>query len=596
MGQSASSIPAGRTRPLAPGARSADGAAPSSVAMRGADAPTPALVRTASYETERRRVARAAAVIVVAMVGFVWWRAWVADDAFITFRHVVNCRAGYGPVFNVGERVQGFTHPLWFLVLLAGSFVADVFTVAVVAGLLVTAAIVVILAVWLRDRPFGLTRLVFVAAVLASCHVFVEYQTSGLETSLTDALVVALFALLLRRTETGGPAPLFWAAMFCSLLVVNRPDHVVLTAPLWIWLVVVATRRGGRRGALPLAAAILPALAWYGFATIYYGTPLPNTAYAKLALTWRSGAYKGSLYALDFLRSQWLHAGFMLLVLVGGAVVLVRDAWRRRPGAGVPLLLLTCLWLNVAYITLSGGDFMRARWFISTFVGTAMLAGYLASRWPTVGEFRRPVFAAVIAMAACAPLATYDPWPRFAAVRDSSDIADEYALFRVDWSVNRFRVPATPRQPTVAAWVRLGEQARRYADAYGPIAIQFGALGHMAYHAGPKVTVVDYHALTDAFIARLPGDPWSRVGHVWREIPRAYLEQRGVIDLLPNWQDRLERLDPTLAADARAMAQRARWDDPQAAVLNDLVRTMTTGPVWSWSRLRLIPRYTALRR
>jgi arabinofuranosyltransferase len=48
--------------------------------------------------------------------------SWVTDDAFITFRYVINFVSGDGPVFNIGERVQGFTHPLWFMLLSLGGF------------------------------------------------------------------------------------------------------------------------------------------------------------------------------------------------------------------------------------------------------------------------------------------------------------------------------------------------------------------------------------------------------------------------------------------------------------------------------------------
>ncbi len=43
--------------------------------------------------------------------------AWVSDDALITARVMENFVHGYGPVFNVDERVQVYTHPLWFLLL-----------------------------------------------------------------------------------------------------------------------------------------------------------------------------------------------------------------------------------------------------------------------------------------------------------------------------------------------------------------------------------------------------------------------------------------------------------------------------------------------
>jgi len=39
--------------------------------------------------------------------------AWLCDDAFITFRTADNFIHGYGLTWNVAERVQTYTHPLW---------------------------------------------------------------------------------------------------------------------------------------------------------------------------------------------------------------------------------------------------------------------------------------------------------------------------------------------------------------------------------------------------------------------------------------------------------------------------------------------------
>ena len=66
----------------------------------------------------RRRPYLAAAVF-ASLAAMALARAWITDDAFITFRVVEQLLAGHGPVYNVGERVQVFTHPLWFLVLAA---------------------------------------------------------------------------------------------------------------------------------------------------------------------------------------------------------------------------------------------------------------------------------------------------------------------------------------------------------------------------------------------------------------------------------------------------------------------------------------------
>src|SRR4051812_5661024 len=42
---------------------------------------------------------------------------WVAEDAYITLRTVDNFVHGFGLRWNVAERVQAYTHPLWMLLL-----------------------------------------------------------------------------------------------------------------------------------------------------------------------------------------------------------------------------------------------------------------------------------------------------------------------------------------------------------------------------------------------------------------------------------------------------------------------------------------------
>ena len=50
--------------------------------------------------------------LAITLVG-AWSYRWVQEDAFIDFRVVGNLLAGYGPVFNVGERVEVYSDPLW---------------------------------------------------------------------------------------------------------------------------------------------------------------------------------------------------------------------------------------------------------------------------------------------------------------------------------------------------------------------------------------------------------------------------------------------------------------------------------------------------
>lgn len=46
---------------------------------------------------------------------FIMFHAHINEDAFITFRVVDNFIHGYGLRWNIDERVQVYTHPLWML-------------------------------------------------------------------------------------------------------------------------------------------------------------------------------------------------------------------------------------------------------------------------------------------------------------------------------------------------------------------------------------------------------------------------------------------------------------------------------------------------
>src|ERR1041385_1335683 len=48
---------------------------------------------------------------------------WISDDAFITMRYVKNFLDGNGLVYNIGERVEGYTHFLWLMLLSAAGAV-----------------------------------------------------------------------------------------------------------------------------------------------------------------------------------------------------------------------------------------------------------------------------------------------------------------------------------------------------------------------------------------------------------------------------------------------------------------------------------------
>ena len=46
--------------------------------------------------------------------------SFLLDDAFISFRYARNLADGYGLVWNIGERVEGYTNFLWVCLMAAG--------------------------------------------------------------------------------------------------------------------------------------------------------------------------------------------------------------------------------------------------------------------------------------------------------------------------------------------------------------------------------------------------------------------------------------------------------------------------------------------
>ena len=59
-------------------------------------------------------------LLTLVAVGILWAKtAWLSEDSYITFRVADNFLEGYGLRWNVAERVQAYTHPLWLMLFVA---------------------------------------------------------------------------------------------------------------------------------------------------------------------------------------------------------------------------------------------------------------------------------------------------------------------------------------------------------------------------------------------------------------------------------------------------------------------------------------------
>lgn len=426
--------------------------------------------------------------------------AWVADDAFITLRVVDNTLHGFGPRWNVAERVQVYTHPLWFLVLtLAAAVVRQPFYAALFASLLVSLATVGLVIRRIAARDLWIASGLVGALTLSSA--FVDFSTSGLENPLTH-LLLALFVLVAIDEEAWSDRRLACASCLAGLLAANRMDAVLLVAPL---IGYVLWRRRSVRSVAIVAAGFAPLAAWEIFALVYYGSPWPNAAPAKLGtgVPMSEMLGQGALYLADAVRHDPISPA---LVVCGLAA-----AWAVRRPAFTALAF--GLFVYVLYVARIGGDFMAGR-----FLTAPVLLGAILFAWSLLRAGRRARVAAGVGMllvGGIGRLQALTPNP----IR-AHGIADE----------RRYYFASSGLFNGAPGWTRPSPSNRHVNAgcdlARNRVSLTTGAaVGFLGYYAGPSVHIVDAYAIADPFLARLPAarnDNW-RIGHFRRSMPAGYL-------------------------------------------------------------------------
>ena len=472
-------------------------------------------------------------------VGLIIRNAWLSDDAYITFRTVDNVVHGYGPTWNIAERVQTYTHPLWMGLLTAfyGATREIYFT-----SLLLSIAIS-IAAVWVLVRRPAPARSVLALVIFCCSKAFVDYATSGLENALTH-LVLAGFLLLYLRGEST-PRQLFWLALLASLGMLNRLDTALLFAPALAWALV---RCRSLRAVGLVALGLVPLLLWELFSLFYYGMLFPNTAYAKLnaGLITQGELLREGLYYLQ----NSLRVDPVTLVAIGMAAVLpfaARD-WKKLP-------IVAGILLYLAYTVKVGGDFMSGRFLTAPLLAAVTVLAH--SDWPPT-RYVWGLVGVVMALGLSAPYAPLRAGGAESADRDpriwvrGRSITDERANY----------------YPNTGLWLALTQgrvlpdhdwaQDGRADRSAGPKVTVKSSVGFYGYFAGPDVHIVDLLGLGDPLLARLPvTDPNWKIGHFGRRLPAGYLET------LETGANRIQNPDLAAYYDSLALITRAPLWEPR---------------------------------
>ncbi len=225
--------------------------------------------------------------------------AETVDDPYITFRYAANLLAGQGAVFNLGERVEGFTSPLHLLLsalLLSVAPSVDILFKAKCASLLFAFVMLAQTGVLAKRSGLNGWESVLAQSLVALNINFALAGVNALETTLYGSILLAALLMFHREVQRGqGYAS--GALLFLASLA--RPEALLVAAALAgvRWYRQRRTHRSFRFLAAWLGAFLVPTALFEAVRFGYYGQLLPNTYFAKAQPLWVSLS-RGAAYPL----------------------------------------------------------------------------------------------------------------------------------------------------------------------------------------------------------------------------------------------------------------------------------------------------------
>ncbi len=448
-------------------------------------------------------------------LGLTFRYRWICDDAFITFRYSRNLARGLGPVFNVEEKVEGYTNFLWMLLMsIPEYFHLNVISVAIFLGIIFYAAILYYIYKFSTalnpPSRFGLTLPIAFLAYAFHKHGWI-YATSGLETSLFMLLVLAGFYHLFQANKTSRYT---LAIGLLVLSAMTRPDGLLYLGMGGLFAEIrhlkaktspVLYLRGAFLRNLPVLLLFLPYWIWrYN----YYGWIFPNTYYAKSGDLhyWKQGFN----YTLLYFKSYWALASVFLLIPV--YLSLKYKQWKVMDEEAMVFffLLLIPSVVTLVYYTKIGGGFMFGRFLMPITPLLFLMIEYTARR-----ILQGKTLTIFFALLLIGTLLRYDPF-KGSNFWNTDGVTEEHDIYR--------RRDVNFQRETFSAISPYFSRAR--------VAF-YGSEAMIAYYLDPYYAMEAITGLTDEYLAHQKLKHRGMIGHE-KEASPEYIKKRNVqFDLKP---------------------------------------------------------------
>jgi len=436
--------------------------------------------------------------------------AWITDDAYITFRTIDNLVNGYGLTWNVTERVEAYSNPLWlFLTAAFYYFTKEFYFTSIVLSILIS-VLSMIFFVYKNSRTLigGLLGII----IFIFSKAFIDYSASGLENPLTH-LILALFLFVYIKSKNNfNLNTLFLLSVITAIAAVNRLDSVLFFIPV---LVYVFLKLPKLKGIYVTIIGLLPIITWKGFTLFYYGFPFPNSAYAKVLNT---GISKPDIFNQGF---NYFQNSFnwdpltLIVIFIGISIPFISKEKHLFPvviGFGMYLF----------YILQIGGDFMSGRFFTAPlFVAVVLLTQCKFNSFKRVPLAVFIILILFVGFSSLHPPVLSDENFQKSSSELDNGIADERAWYYP--STGLLKTGVYPEMPSPNTYgIAEGSMARESNET--PIVKT--AVGVLGYYAGPQIHIIDCPALGDPLLSKFPPpyrEDW-RIGHIHRPTPSGYFE------------------------------------------------------------------------
>jgi len=428
---------------------------------------------------------------------------FIQDDAFISFRYVQNFVDGHGLVFNIGERVEGYTNLLWVLILSA--LVRMNFDIGNTAQTLSLAfGVLVLVMTYLLsglirikgdietkyakksktesvDSSTGFFDLI-PSALLVFTGSFVFWAISGMETTMFISF--CLLGIYYYIKDKDFPTPNYKFPIFILLATLTRPEGMYFFGLILIhrFGLLFMEKRGeglkeffSKKNLISYLVYVIPVIFYFVIRYSYYGYLFPNTYYAKTGL---SSQYitAGIEYFMKFFSSYLLYG-----------VILVAPVYlfRKKENFFEISLFYLLIVSFIIYVISVGGDVLKQNRF---FLPILPMLYILFAKFLTDLYYKfSKNLGKGIAFASVLIISTVICYYYYTSQKENlqSEIASENGL------VEKMKITGN--------WFK-----NKQREAGRPLVLAATTIGAVSYFAGSDVVVIDNLGLTDKEIAHNP--------------------------------------------------------------------------------------------